>query len=76
MKAEELWLSRRARAVFALLFVCVAGANGALRASDTKPAESVLTVTEAENGKDVDLAPGQILQVKLKSSAAPATPGR
>ncbi len=40
-----------------------------LYTSDAKEAASVLTVTEAENGKDVDLANGQILQVKLKAIA-------
>lgn len=36
-------------------------------ASETKAADSVLTVTDADNGKNIDLASGQTLRVKLKT---------
>lgn len=35
--------------------------------ADAKSADSIVNVTEAENGKEVDLGSGQVLQVKLKS---------
>ena len=53
--------------LLALVWAAWPGATAA--ATDTKHAKSVLTVTEAQNGTDVDLASGQMLQVKLKSVA-------
>jgi predicted secreted protein len=55
------------------MFACV-GILGqlpstALSAADTKNAESTVNVTEADNGKDIDLTTAQTLQIKLKSIA-------
>jgi len=41
----------------------------AQQASDPAKTLPVVRVTEAENGKDIDIADGQTLQVKLKSIA-------
>jgi predicted secreted protein len=35
--------------------------------TDAKSADSIVNVTEAENGKEIDLATGQVLRLKLKS---------
>jgi len=61
------------RAVALLLtLVCLATVEQApatrLYASDAKY-DSLVNVTEAENGKDIDITHGQTLQVKLKSIA-------
>lgn len=56
-------------AVLALVCVTIVGCAAAatLRTADANSAASVVNVTEAENGKEVDLGGGQVLQVKLKS---------
>ena len=46
---------------------CVTTAMVRPWASETKAADSVLTVTDADNGKNIDLASGQTLRVKLKT---------
>ena len=55
-------------AVWVALVLAPAGAT--TQTHKEKPsANSLVTVTDAENGKDLDLAPGQSLQVKLKMVA-------
>ncbi len=68
MTNRELFSPQLVRRAFAVVLAFASiSAITTLPAADAKNADSVVTVTEADNGKDVDLTTGQTLQVKLKS---------
>src|SRR5271157_5367002 len=55
-----------------LLVAALASQSGtvtAQQAADSNKSESIVGVTESDNGKDIDLTTAQTLQVKLKSIA-------
>jgi predicted secreted protein len=68
MRTDRCSFAHAVLVAVAALSICAAAADGTQ--PSTKPAAtSMVTVTDAESGKDVDLASGQTLQVKLKMVA-------
>ena len=68
---RPMHLIRTIACFFALVFTTVSGTAAAQKHAQ-KPASgssNIVNVTEAENGKDVDMVSGQTLQVKLQSVA-------
>ena len=63
-------LSRYTVKVLIAVILAVCGSAASAQAKAQKPAAGsakIINVTEADNGKDVDMGSGQTLQVKLKS---------
>jgi predicted secreted protein len=65
-------LSRFTARIFITVVLALSGVTASAQAKAQKPAAEpakIVNVTEADNGKDVDMSSGQTLQVKLPSIA-------